>query len=68
MSQANPERAAMISLARTQHRLSWVARKWALEDEARGDLKSYRQHAAEARRLWRAARWHLEYVRNRTWH
>lgn len=61
-------RAAFLSLALTQRRLSWRYRKWALEDEARGDRKAYLRHAAEARRLWRDALWHLEYARNITWH
>jgi hypothetical protein len=65
---ARMNRDAFVSLAMTQRRLSWKYRRWALEDEARGDLDAYRKHAAEARRLWRNAQWHLEYARNLTWH
>ena len=65
---AQTERAALLSLAKTQRRLSWTYRKWALEDEARGDRTAFTRNAAEARRLWRNAQWHLEYARNLTWH
>jgi hypothetical protein len=65
---AQAERRGLISLALTQRRLSWSYRKWALEDEARGNHAAYLKHAAEARRLWRDARWHLDYARNLTWH
>jgi hypothetical protein len=63
---ARMNRDAFVSLAMTQRRLSWKYRRWALEDEARGDHDAYRKHAAEARRLWRNAQWHLEYARNIT--
>lgn len=59
------ERAAFRSLALTQKRLSWVARRNALEAEAKGDLLGYRHYAAEARRLWRDALDHLEIARRR---
>jgi len=62
------QRDAFVSLAKTQRRISWQYRKWALEDQARGDRKAFLKHAAEARRLWREARWHLDYARNITWH
>lgn len=62
------ERLAFLSLALTQRRLSWKYRTWALEDEARGDRSAFLKHAAEARRLWREARCHLDYARSRTWH
>lgn len=61
-------RSAFLSLALTERRLSWTYRRWALEDEALGKLNAYRKHAAEARRLWRSALWHLDYARNLTWH
>lgn len=67
-SVARAERDGLVSLALTQRRLSWRYRKWALEDEARGDREAYLKHAAEARRLWREALWHLDYARNITWH
>lgn len=60
------ERDGLVSLALTQRRLSWRYRKWALEDEARGDRKAYLKNAAEARRLWREALWHLDYARSKT--
>jgi len=64
MTVVQMNRAAVVSLALTQRRLSWQYRKWAVEDEARGNLNAYRRHAAEARRLWREALWHLDYARN----
>jgi hypothetical protein len=62
---ARAERDALVSLALTQRRLSWRYRNWALEDEARGNLIAYRKNAAEARRLWRDARQHIEIARNK---
>jgi hypothetical protein len=62
---AKSERDALVSLAWTQSRLSWRYRTWALEDEARGNLIAYRKNAAEARRLWRDARQHIEIARNK---
>jgi len=58
------EREAFIRAALTLKRLSWVPRRWALEEEAKGNLAKYRSYAAEAKRLWRAARWHLDMARN----
>lgn len=66
MSVAQAERRGLISLAMTQRRLSWRYRKWALDDEARGDRKAFLKHAAEARRLWREAQWHIDFARNKT--
>lgn len=63
---AQTERAALLSLAKTQRRLSWTYRKWALEDEARGDRRAFTRNAAEARRLWRAARQHIEIARSKS--
>jgi hypothetical protein len=60
------ERANFRSLALTQKRLSWVARRKALEAEASGDIQNYRHYAAEARRLWRDALDHLELARRRS--
>ncbi len=60
------ERAAFRSLALMQRRLSWVARKRALEAEASGNLSDYRHYAAEARRLWRDALEHISYARMRS--
>jgi len=59
---------ALASLAWTQRRLAWQYRKWAAEDEARGALASYRKNSAEAERLLREARWHIDYARTLTWH
>lgn len=65
MTVVEKDRTAFVSLALTQRRLSWQYRKWAVEDEARGNLSAYRRHAAEARRLWRDARQHIELARSR---
>ena len=59
------ERAAFLSLARTQHRLSWVYRKWALEARALGKSEDFTRYAAEARRLWEATKFHIEQARHR---
>jgi hypothetical protein len=53
------EYLAFASLALTQRRLSWTARKRAREAEAKAHLDDYRHFASEARRLWRAAVYHL---------
>ena len=60
------EREAFIRAALTLKRLSWVPRRWALEEEAKGNLERYRSYAAEAKRLWRAAKWHLDMARDRS--
>lgn len=59
------ERAAFISLARTQHRISWQYRNWALEARATGKPDDFKRYAAEARRLWRDAKTHIELARRR---
>lgn len=59
------ERAAFLSLARTQHRLSWTYRKWALEARALGKTEDFTRYAAEARRLWRDCKEHISYARMR---
>lgn len=59
------EMVAFASLARTQRRLSWKYRRWAGEAEACEDLDSFRKWRAEARRLWRAAWWHLRKAQDR---
>ncbi|MGV8950119.1 MAG: hypothetical protein ACOH2M_03375 [Cypionkella sp.] len=56
-------RSALISLALTQRRLSHGYRQWAREDERAGRLASYRTNIAEANRLVRDARWHLQRAR-----
>lgn len=53
------ERKAFVRLALQQRRLYWRYRNWAAEDEAAGNLASYRKHSAEADRLRRDAHWHL---------
>ena len=45
------ERDALLSLARTQRRLSWGYRRLALDYQAEGNLDGYRRTGAEARRL-----------------
>lgn len=59
------ERAAFLSLARREHQLSWIYRKWALEEEKAGNLDAYRKYAREARRLWRAAKSAIDHARRR---
>lgn len=54
------ERRAFLRLAVQQRRLYWKYRKWALEDEAAGNLAAYRKHLKEAERLRRDAHWHLD--------
>lgn len=54
------ERKAFVRLALKQRRLFWQYRRWAAEDEAAGNLPSYRKHMAEADRLRRDAHWHLD--------
>lgn len=56
-------RAALLSLARTQRRLSHQYRTWAREDERAGKLDAYRRDTAEADRLRKDARWHLQRAR-----
>ena len=60
------ERAALRSLALTEKRLSWRYRRWALEAEADGNNAAFLRWAAEARRLWREAKSHLEHARRRS--
>ncbi len=60
------ERRALLRLAIKQRRLSWQYRRWAAEDEAAGKQDDYRKHLAEAERLIRDARWHIQFARNRT--
>lgn len=56
-------RAALLSLARTQRRLSHQYRAWAREDERAGKLDAYRRDTAEADRLWASAKWNLQFAR-----
>ena len=56
-------RAAMLSLALTQRRLSHQYRAFALEDERAGNLDAHRRNKSEADRLARDARWHLQRAR-----
>ena len=55
---------ALLSLARTQRRLSWRYRRWAVEDEAAGRLVLYRRNVEQARKLWRSAKWALGAARD----
>ena len=59
------ERDAFLSLARCQKRLSWGYRRNAIEAEAAGDREGYLRNATEARRLWRDAKQHIQFARNR---
>lgn len=56
-------RAALLSLARTQRRLSHQYRAWAREDERAGKLDAYRRDSAEADRLRASAKWNLKFAR-----
>jgi hypothetical protein len=56
-------RAAFIRLAKSQRRLSWDARKSALEARAAGDELNFQHYRARAVRLWRDAWDHLEHAR-----
>lgn len=53
------ERRAFLRLAVQQRRLYWQYRRWALEDEAAGNLAAYCKHLKEAERLRRDAHWHI---------
>ena len=59
------ERDALLSLAKTQRRLSWGYRRMALDYQAEGNLDGYRRTGAEARRLWREAIAHLQAAKAR---
>jgi hypothetical protein len=56
-------RARFISLAKSQRRLSWDARKSALEAQAAGDALNFQHYRAKAVKLWRDALDHLEHAR-----
>lgn len=56
-------RAAFLSLARTQRRLSHQYRAWARQDEHAGKLEAYRRNTREADRLRSDARWHVQQAR-----
>lgn len=59
-------RAAFLRLAINQRRRYWQYRRWALEDEAAGNLEGYRKHMAEANRLRESAHWHINHARETT--
>lgn len=59
------EYLAFLSLAKTQRRNAGQYRQWAREAEAAGDLERYRKYAAEARKSFDGARWHIEQARIR---
>jgi hypothetical protein len=59
------EYLAFASLALTQRKLAHKYRAWMAEDEAKGDLASYRKHRSEARRYWRNALWNLSVAMDR---
>ena len=60
------ERAQFIRSAWNLKRISWGYRRNAIEDEAAGNLESYRRNADEARRLWRTAKAYLGYAEDRS--
>lgn len=53
------QRTALISLALTQRVLAGQHRIWAREAMAAGNDAEFTRHAAEARRLFADARWHI---------
>lgn len=59
------QREAWFSLSQTQRRLSWRARREALQAERENNHARYAHYATEARRLWREAKTHLNFAR--TW-
>lgn len=64
---ADKNRAALLSLAKTQRRLAHHQRAVMAEAERDGDLKTYRTAKAEHARLWAEAKWHLQFARWQTW-
>jgi hypothetical protein len=60
------ERAAFLSLAKTQKRLSWTYFKWALEAEHAGNLVDYRRYRATSDRYRRDAHAHIRHARLRS--
>lgn len=62
-SEPGDVRAALISVAKRQRRLSWDARRSALEAKAAGDEFNFQHYRARAVRLWRDALDHLEHAR-----
>lgn len=63
MTPTTAEYAALASLARTQRVLSGQHRIWAREAMAAGNDADFTRHAAEARRLFADARWHIARAR-----
>lgn len=56
--------AAFMHLAITERRLAHRYQRLANEAADQGDGYQYRQNAAEAKRLWNAAKWHLSAARD----
>ena len=61
-AQMQAEYRSFLSLALAQRRGYWECRKAMTAAEERGDLAYYRMMAAEAKKLWRAAKWHLHHA------
>lgn len=61
----NNDYRAFAKLALTERRLSWVSRHRALECEQDADLDGYRRWKADAKKLWRDARYHLGVAQDR---
>lgn len=59
------ERAAFLSLAKSQKRLSWTYYRWALEAARVGRLVDYHRYRDESDRLRKDARNHIELARRR---
>lgn len=58
--------AALFRLAKTQKRLSWIYRNWAIEAAQEGKAAAYTKYRDEAKRLWREAKYHLAWTRRLT--
>ena len=56
-------RARFISLAKSERRLSWEARRNALEAKAAGDEFNFQYYRVRAVKHWRDALDHLEHAR-----
>jgi hypothetical protein len=60
------ERAAFLSLAKTQKRLSWTYYRWAIEAERDGNLVDYRRYRATSDQMRRDAHAHIRHARLRS--
>lgn len=61
------EGRAILSLVKTQRRLSHEYAAWAREDEASGKLDRADRYSREAKRLWESAKWYITFARSRVY-